>query len=87
MCMTAELRDLLGPLEGVPALEGGFQEGSSQGFQRRKGFKQGFQQGVQQVWYHPFHLHFVLFYATLDVWPQLVQRDESVAEPQARGCS
>ena len=27
-------------LEGVPALEGGFQQGSSQGFQRRKGFQQ-----------------------------------------------
>ena len=55
--------------------------GSSQGFRHRKGFQQGF----QQVLYHPFHLHFVLFQATVDVWPQLVERDESVAEPQARG--
>ena len=37
--------------------------------------------------YHPFHLHSVLFQAIEDVWPQLVQRDESVAEPQARGDS
>ena len=35
--------------------------------------------------YHLFHLHSLLFQATLDVWPQMVQRDESVAEPQARG--
>ena len=75
-----------GSLEGVPAPEGGFQQGSSQGFQRRKGFQQGSSR-VQQVSLHPFHLHFVLFQATVDVWPQLVQRDESVAEPQARGDS
>ena len=76
-----------GPLEEVPALEGGFQQRSSQGFQRRKGFQQGFEQEFQQVLYHPFHVHSVLFQATVDVWPQLVQRDESVAEPQARGYS
>ena len=60
-----------GPLQGVSALEGLFQ--------------QRFQQGFQQVLYHPFHLHSVLFQATVDVSPQLVQGDESVAEPQARG--
>ena len=80
-----------GPLEGsagrAPAFEGGFKRGSSQGFQHRKGFQQGCQQGFQQVLYHPFNLHSVLFQATVDVWPQLVQRDESVAEPQARGDS
>ena len=74
-----------GPLEGVPARGGGFQQGSSRGFQRRKGFQQGFWKGFQQVSYHPFHLHFVLFQATVDVWRQVVQPDESVAEPQARG--
>ena len=60
---------------------------SSQGFQRRKGFQHGFQQGFQQALYHPFHLHSVLFQATVVVWPQLVQRDELVAERQARGDS
>ena len=64
-------------------MEGGFQQGSSQGFQGSKGFQQGF----QQVSYHAFYLHFVLFKATVDVWPELVQRDESVAEPEARGDS
>ena len=48
-------------------------------------FQQGFEQGFQQVLYHPFHLHSVLFYATVGVWPQVVQRNESVAEPQAQG--
>ena len=42
-------------LEGVPAFEGGFHQGSSQGFQRRKGFQLGFQQGFQRVLYHTFH--------------------------------
>ena len=76
-----------GPLEGVPELEGGFEQGSSHGFHHRKGFQQWFQQGFQQVSYHPFHLHSVLFQATVDIWPQLVQRDDSVAEPRARGDS
>ena len=75
------------PLEGSAARGSSAGRGvlasSSQGFQRRKGFQQGF----QQVSYHPFHLHFVLFQAIVDVWPQMVQRDESVAEPQARGDS
>ena len=89
-------------LEGVPAVEGsvgrvqwkrvqapegGFQQCSKQGFRHRKGFWQGFQQGFQEVLYHLYHLHSVLFHAAADVWPQLVHRDESVAEPQARGAS
>ena len=37
--------------------------------------------------YHRFHVHSVLFQATVDVWPQLVQRDESVAELQTGGDS
>ena len=60
---------------------------SSQGFQRRKGFRHGLQQGLQEALYHLFYLHSVLFQATMDVLPQLVQRDASVAEQQARGDS
>ena len=51
------------------------------------GFEQGFQQGFHQElsMYQLYHLHSVLFPAVVDVWLQLVQRYESVAEPQARG--
>ena len=62
-------------------LEGSAGRGSSAG----RG--QGCSQGFPQVLYDPFHLHSVLFQAIVDVWPQLVQRDESVAEPHARGDS
>ena len=81
-------------LEGVPALEGSAGRVRWKGFQRWKGVSstvpasgssaergcsRGSGRGFQQVSYQPFHLHFVLFR------PQLVQRHESVAEPQARG--
>ena len=45
---------------GVPALEGGFKQGSSQGFRRRKGFQQRFQPAL-------YHLHSLFFQATVDV--------------------
>ena len=64
-------------------LEGSVGRGSIAG----RGVPAGFQQGFAQVSYQRFHLHCVLFKATVDVWPQLVERDESVAEPQARGDS
>ena len=34
-----------------------------------------------------YYVHCLFFQATVAVWPQLVQRDESVAELQARGDS
>ena len=43
-----------------------------------------FQHRLQQVLYH---LHCLFFKGTVDVLPQLVQRNESLAEPQARGDS
>ena len=73
-------------LKRVPAREGGFHRekgASSQGFQHKKGFQQGF----RQVLYQPIHLHSVLFEAKVHVLTQLIQRDELVAEPQARGDS
>ena len=33
-------------------MEGGFQQGSSRGFQRRKGLEQGVQRGFQVALYH-----------------------------------
>ena len=38
--------------KGVPALEGGFQQSSSHGLHRIKGFKQGFHQRFKQALYH-----------------------------------